>query len=273
MVLKAKPVTEKIYLELKEKISNLKSKNITPTLAAILIGEDPASLSYVKVKNQVAQDLGINFKLFHFPGFSGDRDVLKLIDNLNVDKLVYGIIVQLPLPEKFDTERIIKKISPEKDVDGLGSEKYIPPTAKAILEIMEYYHVDYQAKDKKLVIIGLGALVGKPLAKILNKMGIYPIVCTSTTGNLAQETLNADIIVSATGHPGLVTSEMVSPKATVIDAGTAESRGKIAGDVDKSVYEKVANYSPVPGGVGPVTVACLMRNVVLAAETALQEKS
>jgi methylenetetrahydrofolate dehydrogenase (NADP+)/methenyltetrahydrofolate cyclohydrolase len=271
MILAAKPVTTKIYTQVAQDIKNLKSKNITPSLAVILVGENPASLSYVKVKDKIAQKYGIDFKLFHFPGFSSDRDVLKMLDSLNKDEKIQGIVVQLPLPEKFDTQKIISQINPQKDIDGLFSKIYPSPAAGAILEILNYYNIDFESKNKKIVVVGLGSLVGKPLVEILNSRAIYPIVCTSTTGNLASETIDADIVVSATGQPGLITAEMVSEKATVIDAGTAvppevrqSSNGKIIGDVDKSIYSKIANYSPVPGGVGPITVACLMRNLIEA---------
>lgn len=261
MILKGAPVAEKIYASLAKDIALLKQKNLIPTLAVVIAGVDPASLTYVRAKEKRAKILGINFKLIHLSGIAHESKISTLIGDLNKNKNVCGIVIQLPMPEGMDTDKILREIHPDKDIDGF-SGKFSPPTAQTILEILKFYEIDL--KNKKIVIVGFGRLVGKPLAKLLQKQGIKPIICTSNS-DIATETLDADIIVSATGVPGLIKPEMVSEKAIVIDAGTAESRGKIHGDVDPAVYEKVAAYTPTPGGVGPVTVACLMRNLVEAA--------
>jgi len=253
MVLYGKPVANKIYSQLK--LTN------QPTLGVILVGEDPASLIYAKVKEKRAKILGINFKLFHLAGIASEKRIIHLIDELNKNRSIDGVVIQLPLPEGIDTDKILKQIQPDKDIDGFGG-KFSPPTAQAILEILKFYQ--FEIKNKKIVIVGFGRLVGKPLAKLFEKQGIKPIICTSSS-DIASETLTADIVISGTGQPGLIKVDMVSKKAIVIDAGTAESQGKIAGDLDPHVYDKVAAYTPTPGGVGPVTVACLMRNLIEAA--------
>lgn len=258
MILDGKKVADKIYESLEKEIEGLKEKKIRPFLAVVLVGEDPASLIYVKKKEEKAESLGIGFKLYHFPAMALESDILKTIEELNQNKNIHGIIVQLPLPKNIDTDKILKSIASEKDIERIS------PAANAILEILRFYDIDFM--DKKIVIVGRGKLVGEPLHKMLAAQSIEPQVCDSHTPDLQSKTLSADIIISGVGEPGLITAEMVSPNAVVIDAGTAESSGKLAGDVDKSVYEKVAAYSPVPGGVGPVTVAMLYKNLVEAAK-------
>lgn len=260
MILYGNPVAEKIYLSIEKDIKKLTFK---PFLAVILVGEDRASCTYVKVKEKKATKLGLGFQLYHFSGLSRQNQILDLIDELNNQNSVSGVVVQLPLPAGFDAERILHSINPKKDIDGLSS-KNPPPTATAILEILKFYSIDYLKKT--IVLAGHGKLVGEPLEKILKAEGVDPIVCDSKTANLKSITLRADILVSATGMPDLIKADMVRPDTVVIDAGTAESNGKMAGDVSEEVYGKVQSYSPMPGGVGPVTVACLMKNLAEAAK-------
>lgn len=263
MILDGKSVAEKIYENLEKEIEGLKEKNIRPFLAVVLVGEDPASLLYVRKKEEKAESLGIGFKLYHFSEIISEQEVLNLIADLNRNKNIHGIIVQLPLPQNFNTTKILESIAPKKDIDGLNGG-FPPPTTGAILEILRFYNIDL--KNKKIVIIGRGKLVGQPLEKILTAQGVEPLVCDSQTPDLKSKTLSGDVIVSGVGEPGLITADMVNENTIVIDAGTAESSGKTVGDVNKSVYEKVASYSPVPGGVGPVTVAMLYKNLIAAAE-------
>ncbi len=261
MILTGKPVAEKIYKEAKNNIKELKLGDIKPFMAVILAGEDPASLSYIKIKEKKASQLGFDFRLYHLTSFVQEKKLLDLVRDLNKNKYIAGIVVQLPLPESVDKLKILKSVDPKKDIDGfLG--RYLPPSAQAILEILKFYKISL--KNKKILLIGRGELVGKPLEKLLLKRDLKPEVCNLKTKNLKEKTLKADIIVTATGCPNLIKKDMVSNNTIIIDAGTAESRGKIAGDVSKEVYKKVKSYSPVPGGVGPVTVACLMRNLVKA---------
>lgn len=256
MILKGAPVAEKIYESLKIRGA--------PRLAVILVGDDPASVVYVKIKEKIATQLGIGFDLFHLPGISSQKEVEKIIAGLNQNDKIAGIIVQLPLPEGFDAECVLKLLSPAKDVDGFYG-RFPAPTAQAIWEILRFYGIFLE--DKKIVIVGRGRLVGAPLGKLLHKMGFKPAVYDSHTTDLARKLKNADIIVTATGVPGLINLAMVSARTIIIDAGTSEAGGKLVGDVDLAVYQKVQSYTPVPGGVGPVTVACLMRNVVAAAKS------
>jgi len=225
------------------------------------VGEDSASQSYIQAKQKAADNLGLGFRLHHFPGIASENQVSQLLVELNQDKSIHGIIVQLPLPEGFDTEKILKAIDPQKDIDGF-SGRFTAPTALAIYELLKFYRIDL--KNKKIVIIGYGRLVGQPLKKLLTAQGFEPLVCDSRTNNLARETRKADILISATGAPGLIKENFVKDGVVLIDAGTAENNGKIIGDIDSSAYQKAKAYTPVPGGVGPVTVACLMRNLVEA---------
>jgi len=260
MILDGKPVAKKIYQDLEEKLKKFEKK---PLLVVILVGENPASLAYNKIKEKVAERLGIGFKLYHFPAMALSSEVQKLIQDLNQNKNVSGIVVQLPMPEQIETEKILQELAPGKDVDGfLG--RFPAPTAQAILEILKFYQIEI--KNKNIVIVGHGRLVGGPLEKILQKQNISVTICDSHTPDLSTKTISADILISATGAPGLITPEMVKPEAIVIDAGTSEAGGKMVGDVSPEVYQKVSTYTPNPGGVGPVTVACLMKNVVEAAK-------
>lgn len=258
-----KPVAQKIYENLQKEIAALKTKKITPTMAVVLIGSDSASISYVRVKEKRAAMLEVDFNLFHLPGETSQAQVGKILDGLNKNKYISGIIVQLPLPRSLDEEKIIGKISPAKDIDGLNGG-FPAPTAQGILEIFRYYHIDLA--NKKIALVGHGRLVGRPLEILLKKRGLNPKIYDAKSTNIKAGLKAADIIISATGVPGLIRPEMVTPRSIIIDAGTAEAKGKIAGDVSPQAYDKVRAYSPVPGGVGPVTVAMLMKNVVSAAK-------
>jgi len=267
MILYGKPVAESIYKTLANQIENFKKQGITPSLAVILVGNDPASLVYIKVKEKVAHELGVIFKLYHFPETVSENDLEILIRDLNQNKYIHGILIQLPLPQGFSDDKIIKTILPDKDIDGFLLE-HPATTAAAILEILNYYNVELNGKN--IVLVGYGQLVGKPLEKLLMKKGIKPLVCDSNTKNIEKRTLEADILISAVGIPGLIKQDMVKSNAIIIDAGTAESSGKMIGDVSPEVYEKVDTYTPNPGGVGPVTVAQLMKNLVEAAKNSIR---
>ena len=263
MILLGHPVVEAIETGIKETIKCLAQEKIQPYLAVILVGDDPASVLYTRKKKEKAESLGIGYRLYHLPATIGEENILTLIDDLNKNKFVHGIVVQLPLPSDFETAKILTSISPEKDVDGLNGG-YPPPAAGAIMEMLKFYKIDLA--NKKIVLVGRGKLVGEPLAKILREQNIDFEVCDSKTLNLKPITSSADIIVSGVGKPGLITAEMIKSQAIIIDAGTAESNGSTIGDVDPEVYNKATSYSPVPGGVGPVTVVKLLKNVVESAK-------
>jgi methylenetetrahydrofolate dehydrogenase (NADP+) / methenyltetrahydrofolate cyclohydrolase len=261
MLLYGKPVAEKIYENLQKEIADNSALKSKPMLAVVLVGENPASLTYIKVKEKVAEKLGVGFKLYHLMENALQKDIEKLISDLDQNKYVSGIVVQLPLPKNIETEKIIGLINPDKDVDGFKG-KFSAPTAAAILEILSFYRIDI--KNKTIVIVGRGRLVGKPLERELQKQNIKPIICDKTTENLKEKTLSADILISAVGVPGLITLEMVKKDTIIIDAGTSEAGGKMVGDVAPEVYQIAETYTPTPGGVGPVTVAELYKNLAKA---------
>lgn len=260
MILDGNKVARKIYQDFTPRIKGLDFK---PCLAVILVGENLVNTTFIQGKEGIVKKLGFDFKLFHLPMVAPQKKVEELIFELNLNSTIQGIVVQLPLPAGFKTREILSKISPDKDVDGFSGD-YPAPTAQAILEILKFYKINYRRKN--IVIVGYGILVGQPLEKMLLEEGIKPMICNLKTRNLSKETQAAEILISAAGRPGLIKSNMVSSKAVIIDAGTSESCGKIKGDVEREVYKKVAAYAPVPGGVGPVTVACLMKNLVEAAK-------
>lgn len=263
MILSGRPVALALEDEIKIEIIELAEIYIKPFLAVILVGDDPASILYTRKKQEKAESLGIGFRLYKYPSSFSQENLITIINDLNMNKSVHGIIIQLPLPESFDTTAVLSTIEKTKDVDGLNNG-FPPTTAGAILEILNYYNIDFT--NKKVVLVGHGKLVGEPLGKILSQKNIDLTVCDSKTENLAAITLAADVIISGVGKPGLITPLMVKSDAIIIDAGTAESNGSTLGDVDTEVYNKVASYSPVPGGVGPVTVVKLLKNVVEAAK-------
>jgi len=263
MILYGKPVAQKIETDIKSDIEILKKDNIKPFLAVILAGDDPASILYTRKKREKAESLGIGFRLHHLPANTPEQHIIDLINLLNANKEVDGILIQLPLPSNFDTPKILAQIKPQKDVDGLNGG-FLPPTVEAIFSLLEFYKID--PRDKKTVIIGRGKLVGQPLEKVFNEKNFSAVVCDSKTENLKDKTLEADIIISGVGKADLIKPDMVKDQVYIIDAGTAESNGSTVGDVGKEVCDKVAGCSPVPGGVGPVTVIDLMKNLVEAAK-------
>jgi len=262
MILYGKPVAEAIELKIKARVSQLAPGATKPFLAVILAGRDAASQLYTQKKKEKAESLGIGIRIHHLPENTPEQNIIDLIELLNQNKTVTGIIIQLPLPEGLLAVKILAQIKPAKDVDGLNNG-FPPATAGAILELLDFYDIDLNGK--KIVIVGHGKLVGAPLEKILTDKNLDVTVCDSQTLDLKPITLGADIIISGVGKPGLIAADMVKPSAIIIDAGTSESSGATVGDVDIEVYKKVSSYSPVPGGVGPVTVAKLLKNVVEAA--------
>lgn len=255
---------------------DLKLQGIDPHLAVLLVGEDPASLSYVKKKTQTAAAYGLSSELISLPSTISQQDLDDIIEELNQKESVHGILVQMPLPEHLDAERIISLIRPEKDVDGFhplnlgqmfrseAAEELAPCTPKGVVTILQKVVSDFRGQE--VVIVGSSNLVGKPLAAMLTNRGATVTVCNSKTKDLKAHTTRADIVVVAVGRPGLLTGDMVKPGAVVIDVGINRVDGKLVGDVDFASVEPVAGFiTPVPGGVGPMTVATLMHNVVIAA--------
>lgn len=246
------------------------ASRIKPGLAVILVGQDPASQIYVDFKKKASEEVGIVLESFECEDDFPEKKLLKLIGKLNEKKSIHGILVQLPLPDEIDEQKIISAILPEKDVDGfhpvnvgwlsIGHPLIVSATAKAIWKMIQSTNVDVRGKEA--VVIGASNIVGKPIAQILLNKRATVTVCHSRTKDLALHISRADIIVSAVGKPNLITHDMVKPGAIVIDAGiTRTEEGNVVGDVDFERVKEVAGWiSPVPGGVGPMTVAMLLEN-------------
>ncbi len=279
-------VAAEIREELKERVRKLKDNGVTPSLAVVLAGEDPASVSYVTAKAKGAAEVGIYEETIRLAADTPEEEVLKNVDNLNKDPKFHGILVQLPLPKHISTEKVINYISPEKDVDGFhpvnvgkllrGESCPMPCTPHGIQQLL--VRSGYDPRGKHVVICGRSNLVGKPLAAILmqkkNGANATVTVCHTGTKDIASFTKQADIVVAAMGSPKTITADMVKDGAVVIDVGvnrvedkTREKGYRLVGDVDfEAVKEKAAAITPVPGGVGPMTVTMLLMNTIEAAE-------
>jgi len=246
-ILNGKKLADKILDKLKKEITNLPPIK----LVVVLVGENSKSLKYIKQKKKAAEQIGINFELHRFKSNISEQELVEKIKKIVKPKTNTGIIVQLPLPRHIDTQKIINLIPKEKDAE------FESPTASGIMKLLEEYNI--KLKGKKVVIIGKGRLVGKPLAKIIERSGAKLTVCDDQTKDLALLTSQADILISATGSPGLIKENMIKRGIVVIDAGT--------GDVDFEHIKSKAGYiTPPVGGVGPMTVAMLMRNLIKLAK-------
>ena len=246
-----------------------------PMLAVVLAGEDPASQIYVRGKERDCAECGIRTRTHRLPAGVSQEDLLVLVDSLNRDEDVDGVLVQLPLPEGLDPRPVLHALSPEKDVDcfhplntgllALGEPRFLPCTPAGVLELLDAYGVPIPGR--LCVILGRSHLVGRPLAQLLTARDGTVILCHSKTRDLPALTRQADILIAAAGQPGLVTADMVKPGAAVVDvAMNRRADGKLTGDVDFPAVEPVAGFlTPVPGGVGPMTRACLLQNVLRAA--------
>ena len=253
----------------------------TPALAVVLVGEDPASQVYVRNKKRTAESLGIASPDFVFPGSLDQKDLLAVIDRLNADSRSHAILVQLPLPKGLDEDDVIARISPAKDADGLtpvslgrlfaGAPVMVPCTPAGCLEVLDHYGAKLQGAEA--VVIGRSRLVGKPLAQLLLARHATVTMCHTRTADLAAHTRRADILCVAAGRPAVVTGDMVKRGAWVIDVGVnRKPDGKLTGDVDFASVEPVAHaITPVPGGIGPMTIAMLMKNTLAAAERQLSQ--
>lgn len=271
MILDGKGLADRRLQFLKE---DIRETGLTPALATVLVGEDPASALYVRMKHKACQQVGIRSENVSIPHDALTRDVLDRLKTLNEDPDIDGILVQLPLPSRINTHQVIEAVAPEKDVDGfhpVNMGKLIaglpgprPCTPKGIMTILSEYEIP--TSGKRAVVIGRSVDVGRPMALLLLLADATVTICHSKTVNLPEITRNADIIISAAGKAGMVTSDMVKQGATVIDVGTNHVNGKLCGDVDFDAVSSIAGaITPVPGGVGPMTIATLMENTVEAA--------
>jgi methylenetetrahydrofolate dehydrogenase (NADP+)/methenyltetrahydrofolate cyclohydrolase len=243
-------------------------------LATILVGDDPASHIYVGKKHDAAAEAGIETRDHRFPEGTEESEVLEVLEELNADGAVDGILVQLPLTANMDEARVIAAIDPDKDVDGLhplnsgrlflGKPLHVPATPLGVMVMLEEYGIELEGK--RAVVIGRSELAGKPMAMLLLAANATVTICHSRTADLATETRGADVLVAAIGRPGMIVPDMVKPGAVVVDIGVTRTDEGIRGDVDRSVAEVASYLTPVPGGVGPMTIAMLLRNTLTAAQ-------
>ena len=269
-------LSQKLRAEVSSRTAALKAKGITPGLAVILVGENSASQVYVRNKVKACQDSGLHSLLEKYPEDLTEKALLARIESLNQDPSIHGILVQLPLPKHIDAQKVIEAISPNKDVDGFhiasagalmtGMPGFWPCTPYGCMKMLE--SIAYDLKGKHAVVIGRSNIVGKPMAMMLLQKNATVTICHSATPNLKAMTLQADVIVAAVGKRNVLTADMVKPGAVVLDVGmNRNDEGKLCGDVDFEGVEKVASYiTPVPGGVGPMTITMLLVNTLEAAE-------
>jgi len=283
-IIDGKKVSQEIREELKPRIQSLTQQGLKPGLAVILVGDDPASQVYVRNKEKACEKLGIYSLKHQLPSTTGQTELLHLIDELNSNPAIHGILVQLPLPKHLDEKRILYHINTLKDVDGfhpynlgrlmIGDPIFLPCTPWGVQELLSRYQIDISRKH--VVIVGRSNIVGKPLAMMLvqkaKAANATVTICHTGTENLAQHTRMADILIAAAGSPKMITGELIREGAVVIDVGINKVESQLVGDVDfESVTDRASFVTPVPGGVGPMTIAMLMANTVKSAERTLQK--
>ena len=284
-ILSGKEVAKNVYAHLNSRIKEAKSNGVVPGLAAVLVGEDPASQVYVRSKTRKFNKLGLHTETVCFPTDIAEEDVLAEIRRLNDDSVFHGILVQLPLPREFDSGKILSEVSPEKDVDGFhpvnlgrlaaGTPRFIPCTPKGILRILQYFRI--ATEGKHVVVVGRSTIVGRPMSLLLSLKtptgNATTTVCHSRTPDIGSFTRQADIVIAAVGVPEMITGDMLKPGAAIVDVGInrveddSEKGYRLVGDVEFDSVQGVAGaVTPVPGGVGPMTIAMLVENTVEAAE-------
>ena len=274
-IIDGKAVSAAVKQRVADEVKTLNSKGVSVCLAVILVGQDPASQIYVANKKKACEQLGIISKEYLLPDTATQDELLALINELNCDKSVNGILCQLPLPRGLDEKAVIAAIDNAKDVDAfhpvnvgkimIGDYDFVPCTPAGIMEMLAYYNIDVCGKE--CVVIGRSNIVGKPMGMLLLHKNGTVTICHSRTKNLAEVTSRADILVAAVGKANFVTADMVKQGAVVIDVGMNRENGKLCGDVDFDAVSQKASYiTPVPGGVGPMTIAMLMQNTLTAAK-------
>jgi methylenetetrahydrofolate dehydrogenase (NADP+) / methenyltetrahydrofolate cyclohydrolase len=259
----------RVRAELKDEVAELGEIG----LATVLVGDDPASQVYIRLKHQAAEEVGIRPLDHRLSQQTSEEELLELVGELNEDDSIDGILVQTPLPSQIDEARVMRAIDPMKDVDGLhpfnagqlffGRQTLVGATPLGIMRLLDEYRIP--VAGARAVVVGRSLIVGRPTAMLLLHANATVTICHSRTDDLARQTLDADILVAAVGHPGLVTADMVKLGATVIDVGITRTEAGLVGDVDPGVADVAAFLTPVPGGVGPMTIACLLVNAVRAA--------
>lgn len=274
-IIDGKSIALSVRQGLEPRVEALKTKGIIPGLTVVVVGDDPASAIYVRNKERASQKLGMNGTVLRLPESTTQQELLDIVRKLNADGSIHGILVQLPLPAHIDGQEILRAIDPDKDVDGFhamnagrllnGERGFVACTPKGVMHLLETTGVDLNGKNA--VVVGRSNIVGKPMALLLLQKNCTVTIAHSRTKNLADVTRAADILVVAVGRAGMITGDMVKPGAIVMDVGINRVDGKVMGDVDFESAKEVASYiTPVPGGVGAMTIAMLMENTVEAAE-------
>ncbi len=274
-IIDGKKISAQIKEELREKTARLKEKGVVPGLAVVLVGDDPASQTYVRNKKKTCDELGYYSEEYILPADTTQETLDALIDRLNAEPKIHGILVQLPLPRHLNADHVIERILPQKDVDAfhpsnvgkimIGKYDFLPCTPAGVMTLLDRSGID--VCGKKCVVLGRSNIVGKPQAMLLLHKNATVTICHSKTKDLAEITKQADVIVCAIGKAKFLTADMVSPGTVVIDVGiNRDENGKLCGDVDfENVAPKTSFITPVPGGVGPMTIAMLMKNTMTAA--------
>ncbi|MFA5842230.1 MAG: bifunctional methylenetetrahydrofolate dehydrogenase/methenyltetrahydrofolate cyclohydrolase FolD [Candidatus Gracilibacteria bacterium] len=274
-LLDGRKVANEMLEKAKGEVQQLHDQGIQPKLAVLLVGEEPASLTYVTQKEKDCKKVGILFERLNFPTSVTTEKLIETIEELNTREDIHGILVQLPLPASVETPLVIRAIQPKKDVDGFHAynmgklalsasfESLVPATPKGVIKMLEYYKISVEGKE--VVVVGHSNLVGKPVSLMLLNRNATVTTCHKFTKDLASHTRRADILVVAVGKAGLITADMVKEGVVVVDVGINRVNGKLVGDVDfEAVAKKASFITPVPGGCGPMTIACLIDNVLIA---------
>ena len=275
-IMDGKALSLKLKEQMKQRIAQLKQQGINPKLVVVLVGDNSASQVYVRNKHKSCGEVGIESEVITMPEQTTQQELLEVVERLNQDETVDGILVQLPLPKQIDEKTVLRSILPEKDVDGfhpvnvgllsIGDECFAPATPSGIIAMFQEYGIDIAGKN--CVVIGRSNIVGKPMAALLLKNNATVTICHSKTKDLASYTRRADVVIVATGRRHTLTAEMVKEGAVVVDVGmNRNEQGKLCGDVDyEEVKEKASFITPVPGGVGPMTITELLENTIQAAQ-------
>lgn len=275
MIMDGRAVAGRLKEDAAERARQLREAGVMPHLAVVLVGENPASQVYVRNKENACKKAGIRSTVIRLPEDCGQKELERVVSELNADESVHGILVQLPLPDDIDEQSVLRLIDPDKDVDGFhpmnagrlmsGQRGFVPCTPLGVMRMLEAY--DIPIEGRRAVIIGRSNIVGKPMALLLLGRSATVTICHSKTRNLAEITRQADILVAAVGRAGFVTEEMVKPGAVVIDVGINRVNGALAGDVAPEVAQTAGYLTPVPGGVGQMTIAMLLHNTLDAAQS------
>jgi methylenetetrahydrofolate dehydrogenase (NADP+)/methenyltetrahydrofolate cyclohydrolase len=274
-ILDGKKLSEKIKKEVKKEVEELKKEGIVPGLAVILVGNNPASQTYVRMKKSACEKVGMYSVVHEFPESISEKELLSTIEMINNNPNIHGLLIQLPLPKHIDTTKILEAVMPEKDVDGFhpynmgrlveGLDSFAPCTPLGVMELFKEYNIDVKGKD--VCVVGASNIVGKPMWALLVNAFATVDICHIETKDLASHTKRADIVIVGVGKVNLITADMVKNGAIVVDIGINKVDGKIVGDVDfENVSKKASFITPVPGGVGPMTIAMLLKNTIKAAK-------